>query len=93
MTIKRSKPFMDNYLPEQEEPIVQADHLDVCDTQGSIGSFDLAELPHKGVRSVDLFDGKGRKIFSVSISANGVAYQVLQAGEDAGLFTTTDDEI
>ena len=71
----------------------EADHLDVCDTQGSIGYFDLTEIPREGVRSVDLFDGKGRKIFSVSISTNGVAYQVLQAGEDAGLFTTTDDEI
>ena len=69
------------------------DHLDVCDTQGSIGSFDLTEIPHKGVRSVDLFNGKGRKIFSISISTDGVAYQVLPAGEDAGLFTTTDDEI
>ena len=71
----------------------EVDHLDVCDTQGSIGYFDLTEIPHEGVRSVDLFDGKGRRIFSVSISTNGVAYQVLQAGEDAGLFTTTDDEI
>ena len=71
----------------------EADHLAVCDTQGSIGYFDLTEIPREGVRSVDLFDGKGRRIFSVSISTNGVAYQVLQAGEDAGLFTTTDDEI
>ena len=71
----------------------EAAHLDVCDTQGSIGYFDLTEIPREGVRSVDLFDGKGRRIFRVSISTNGVAYQVLQAGEDAGLFTTTDDEI
>ena len=71
----------------------EIDHLDVCDTQGSIGYFDLTEIPHEGVRSVELFDGKGRRIFSISISTNGVAYQVLQAGEDAGLFTTTDDEI
>ena len=71
----------------------EADHLDVCDTQGSIGYFDLTEIPHEGVRSVDLVDGKGRRIFSISISTDGVAYQVLQAGEDAGLFTTTDDEI
>ena len=69
------------------------DYLDVSDTQGALGYFDLTEIPREGVRSVDVFDGKGRKIFSVSISTNGVAYQVLQAGEDAGLFTTTDDEI
>ena len=76
-----------------DENTRETDHLDVCDTQGSIGYFDLTEIPHEGVRSVDLFDGKGRRIFSVSISTDGVAYQVLQAGEDAGLFTTTDDEI
>ena len=69
------------------------DYLDVCDTQGTIGYFDLTEIPHKGVRSVDLFNGKGRKIFSISISTDGVAYQVLPAGEDAGLFTITEDEI
>jgi len=76
-----------------DENTRETDHLDVCDTQGSIGYFDLTEIPHEGVRSVDLFDGKGRRIFSISISTDGVAYQVLQAGEDAGLFTTTDDEI
>ena len=76
-----------------DENTRETDHLDVCDTQGSIGYFDLTEIPHEGVRSVELFDGKGRRIFSISISTNGVAYQVLQAGEDAGLFTTTDDEI
>ena len=76
-----------------DENTRETDHLDVCDTQGSIGYFDLAEIPHEGVRSVDLVDGKGRRIFSISISTDGVAYQVLQAGEDAGLFTTTDDEI
>ena len=69
------------------------DYLDVADTQGGIGYFDLDEIPAEGVRSVDLFDGKGRRIFSVSISTDGVAYQVLQAGEDAGVFTTTEDEV
>ena len=69
------------------------DYLDVADTQGGIGYFDLDEIPVEGVRSVDLFDSKGRRLFSISVSTDGVAYQVLQAGEDAGLFTTTDDEI
>ena len=59
----------------------------------SIGHFNLSEIPEKGVRSVDLFDSRGRRLFSVSISTDGVAYQVLQAGEDAGIYTTTDDEI
>ena len=69
------------------------DYLDVADTQGGIGYFDLAEIPAEGVRSVDLFDGKGRRLFSISVSTDGVAYQVLQAGEDAGVFTTTEDEV
>ena len=69
------------------------DYLDVADTQGGIGYFDLDEIPAEGVRSVDLFDGKGRRLFSISVSTNGVAYQVLQAGEDAGVFTTTEDEV
>lgn len=69
------------------------DYLDVADTQGGIGYFDLDEIPTEGVRSVDLFDGKGRRLFSISVSTDGVAYQVLQAGEDAGVFTTTEDEV
>ena len=69
------------------------DYLDVADTHGGIGYFDLDEIPAEGVRSVDLFDGKGRRLFSISVSTDGVAYQVLQAGEDAGVFTTTEDEV
>ena len=69
------------------------DYLDVAETQGGIGYFDLDEIPAEGVRSVDLFDGKGRRLFSISVSTDGVAYQVLQAGEDAGVFTTTEDEV
>ena len=69
------------------------DYLDVADTQGGIGYFDLDEIPAEGVRSVDLFDGKGRRLFSISVSTDGGAYQVLQAGEDAGVFTTTEDEV
>tara|TARA_B100000749_G_scaffold264175_1_gene238324 strand:+ start:361 stop:813 length:453 start_codon:yes stop_codon:yes gene_type:complete len=58
-----------------------------------VAEFDLSDIPEDGVTSVDLFDSKGRKLFSFSVSTNGVAYQVLQAGEDAGLFTTTEDEV
>ena len=58
-----------------------------------VDHFDLSEIPEDGVTSVDLFDGKGRKLFSFSVSTNGVAYQVLQAGEDADLFTTQEDEV
>ena len=69
------------------------DHLDVADTQGRMGFFTLEEIPAEGVRSIDVFNGKGRKLFSVSVSTNGVAYQVLPQGEDEGIYTTTDDEV
>ena len=68
-------------------------HLDVADTQGGMGFFTLAEIPAEGVRSIDVFNGKGRKLFSVSVSTNGVAYQVLPQGEDEGIYTTTEDEV
>ena len=69
------------------------DHLDVADTQGGMGFFTLAEIPAEGVRSIDVFNAKGRKLFSVSVSTNGVAYQVLPQGEDEGIYTTTEDEV
>ena len=69
------------------------DHLDVADTQGGIGFFRLDEIPENGVRSVDVFNGKGRKLFSVSVSTDGVAYQVLPQGEDEGIYTITEDEV
>ena len=69
------------------------DHLDVADTQGGMGFFTLAEIPAEGVRSIDVFNGKGRKLFSVSVSTNGVAYQVLPQGEDEGIYTITEDEV
>ena len=69
------------------------DHLDVADPQGGMGFFTLAEIPAEGVRSIDVFNDKGRKLFSVSVSTNGVAYQVLPQGEDEGIYTTTEDEV
>ena len=69
------------------------DHLDVADTQGGMGFFTLAEIPAEGVRSIDVFNDKGRKLFSVSVSTNGVAYQVLPQGEDEGIYTSTEDEV
>tara|TARA_B100000745_G_C19782654_1_gene256422 strand:+ start:179 stop:421 length:243 start_codon:yes stop_codon:yes gene_type:complete len=67
--------------------------LNVCDTQGAIGYFRLDEIPKDGVRSVDMFNGKGRRLFSISVSTDGVAYQVLPQGEDEGIYTITDDEV
>ena len=81
---------------DPEDP--EHDEIGDADTEYDIefdpvAEFDLSDIPEDGVTSVDLFDSKGRKLFSFSVSTNGVAYQVLQAGEDAGLFTTTDDEV
>ena len=59
----------------------------------SLEDFDLSEIPEDGVRSIDLFDDEGHKLFSISVSTNGVAYQVLPAGEDAGLFAVAEDEV
>ena len=81
-----------------ENQIIEADEIGEAETEydieyDSVEGFDLSEIPEDGVKSVDLFDGKGRRLFSITVSTNGVAYQVLQAGEDAGLFTTTADEV
>ena len=77
----------------EHDPIGDADTDYDIEFDDSVEHFHLSEIPEDGVTSVDLFDSKGRKLFSFSVSTNGVAYQVLQAGEDAGLFTTTDDEV
>ena len=85
--------FADDPNDPEYDPIGDADTEYDIEFDDSVDAFDLSEIPEDGVRSVDLFDGKGRKVFSFSVSTNGVAYQVLQAGEDAGLFTTTEDEV
>jgi hypothetical protein len=69
------------------------DHIEGVRRRGAIGHFNLSEIPANGVRSIDLFDSRGRRLFSVSISTDGVAHQVLQTGEDLHLYTTTDDDI
>ena len=76
-----------------DENTRETDHLDVCDTQGGMGFFNLEEIPANGVRSIDVFNGKGRRIFSISVSADGVAYQVLQQGEDEDIYATEEDEV
>ena len=55
--------------------------------------FNLSDIPENGVRSIDLFDSRGRQLFSISVSTNGVCYQVLPAGEDADLYTTWEEEV
>ena len=55
-------------------------------------TFQLDTIPEKGLRTIDLFQGK-KRLFSISISDTGVCYQVLQAGEDASCFTLWEDEV
>ena len=57
------------------------------------GYFNLSEIPEDGVTSIDLFDAEGRQLFSLSVSTNGVAYQVLKRGEELGLSISQEDEI
>ena len=55
-------------------------------------TFNLDTIPKLGIRTVDVYQGKHR-LFSMSISTNGVCYQVLQAGQDKNLFTLWEDEV
>ena len=55
-------------------------------------SFKIDTIPEKGLRTIDLFQGK-KRLFSLSISDTGVCYQVLQHGQDTGCFTLWEDEV
>mgnify|MGYP003151990468 CR=1 FL=1 len=59
----------------------------------TIEEFTLDMIPENGVCTIDLHSSYGRKLFSVSISRNGVAFQVLPAGESMYLYTTTENEV
>jgi hypothetical protein len=72
---------------------VRLDHLDVADTQGGLGGFDMEDIPEKGVTTVDVLNSNGHRVFSISVSTDGVAYQVLPRGEDAGMYTILTDEV
>ena len=72
---------------------MRLDHLDVADTQGGLGGFDMEDIPEKGVINVDVFNANGHGVFSISVSTDGVAYQVLPRGEDAGCYTIRTEEV
>jgi hypothetical protein len=74
------------------DPIGDADTEYDIEFDGG-GYFNLSEIPEDGVTSIDLFDAEGRQLFSLSVSTNGVAYQVLQRGEELGLSISQEDEI
>ena len=54
-------------------------------------SFKLDTIPEKGVRTIDVYQGK-RRLFSLSVGKAGVCYQILQQGHDTGCFTLWEDE-
>ena len=65
---------------------------DVTNHEDGTCSFQLDTIPEKGLRTVDLFQGK-KRLFSISISEDGVCYQTLQHGQDTGCFTLWEDEV
>jgi len=75
------------------DPIGDADTDYDIEFDDPVEYFELSEIPEDGVKSVDVFDAEGRQLFSLSVSTNGVAYQVLQRGEELGLSISQEDEI
>ena len=72
---------------------MRLDHMDVCDTQGGMGFFNMEDIPELGVATVDVHNADGHRLFSISVSTDGVAYQVLPRGEDAGCYTIRMQEV
>ena len=68
---------------------VSHDRLDaVTNNDDGTCSFKLDTIPEKGLRTIDVFQGD-RRVFSISISDEGVCYQTLSDG----LFTLWEDEV
>ena len=94
---KRNRPGMEDGPPRKARNYptnhISHDKLDAV-TNHSDGtcSFQIDTIPEKGTRTIDVFQGK-KRLFSISVSDTGVCYQVLQAGQDADLFTIWDDEV
>ncbi len=65
---------------------------DVTNHEDGTCEFKLDTIPEKGLRTIDVFQGK-KRLFSISVSDTGVCYQVLQAGRDKDLFTLWEDEV
>jgi len=82
---KRTRNYPTNHVSHEQLDAVTNQEDGTC-------TFKLDTIPEKGIRTVDVFQGKHR-LFSMSISANGVCYQVLQAGQDKDLFTLWEDEV
>ena len=63
-----------------------------ADLLNDIKGFQRSDIPENGIRSVDVRDETGL-LFSISISANGVAYAVYKRGEELNLTVSTRDEV
>ena len=77
----------------EHDPIGDADTDYDIEFDDPVEHFNLSEIPEDGVKSVDLFNAEGQRLFSITVSTNGVAYQVLPRGWELGLFTTQEDEV
>ena len=64
----------------------------VTNNEDGTCSFKIDTIPEKSTRTIDLFQGE-KRLFSLSISEDGVCYQVLQHGQDTGCFTLWEDEV
>ena len=85
--------FADDPNDPEYDPIGDADTDYDIEFDDPVEHFELSEIPEDGVRSVDVFNAEGQRLFSITVSTNGVAYQVLPRGWELGLFTTQEDEI
>ena len=65
---------------------------DVTNHEDGTCEFKLDTIPDKGLRTIDVFQGK-KRLFSISVSDTGVCYQVLQAGQYKNLFTLWEYEV
>ena len=83
--MKKTRNYATNHVSHEQLGAVTNQEDGTC-------TFKLDTIPEKGIRTIDVFQGKHR-LFSMSISANGVCYQVLQDGQDKDLFTLWEDEV
>ena len=93
----KNRPGMEDGPPRRNRNYA-ADHVSsptldaVTNHTDGTCSFQLDTIPEKGLRTIDVFQGKHR-LFSISVSDTGVCYQVLPVGQDRNLFTLWEDEV
>ena len=65
---------------------------DVTNHEDGTCTFKIDTIPDKGVRTISLHY-KDRTVLSISIGPDDVCYQILDQGQDMGMFTLWDDEV